>query len=613
MILNIILFSIFKIVFSQPYCEINKNNCIKCNPLTNLCIKCDKDNLIPDENGGCKGQEKCIIGNHYCIECDEDNKLCFQCESGYMPDKNGGCSYTDNCEFSYNGECFKCISDFIIIGIKSGLKICKSLFSEDFKFCEKINYENGKCETCQEGYYLNDGDKHCSKTENCLYSNFGVCNSCNESYYLNRKEELCILKEKEFTLCKETLDGKTCNKCDDDAYFSEDGNCTFSNFCSKAERLTGYCIECISDYYLIYGDVCTKEKNCLKGDIDTGLCDLCKENFYLDIYDRKCKSNQYEEEFLHCIIVNNNECIKCESQYYLGEDKKCSTTENCLESQGGKCIECSENYYLGLDSRCNSVNHCIFSNLYHECLECEDNYFLNLKNKTCMIAEGIFKNCKISNENGNICHICKDNFYNSRLDNLCYDNTNNSNIFYKCLYTDKNGEKCNQCIDNYYLGTGDYLCTKNEGCIFSKNENECKKCDEGFCLDLSNGKCEENDMIWEENKKIYFKCNYTNEEGTKCEECVDGFMVSENGLCFNNNTCEEYIDGICVKCKDNFPGDFMSHCLNSLFGCVEILGENCLKCEDILNFHNCTECVEGYEIGANYYCVPQSQTLNQTY
>ena len=53
-----------------------------------------------------------------------------------------------------------------------------------------------------------------------------------------------------------------------------------------------------------------------------------------------------------------------------------------------------------------------------------------------MKDEGIFKNCKLSNNRGDLCNICKDNYYNSRLDNLCYDNTNKSDIFYKCLYTD---------------------------------------------------------------------------------------------------------------------------------------------------------------------------------
>ena len=149
---------------SDGYFTRNLNVCIKCDDETNgmpgckgKCnfrinrkkkLKCEKDNLIPDENGGCKGQEKCIIGKHYCNGCDKNSKLCEKFEEGDLPDKNGGYSYTDNCEFSYNGECLKYISDFIITGSNYGLKICKSIYSDDFNFCEKINYENGQCEKC---------------------------------------------------------------------------------------------------------------------------------------------------------------------------------------------------------------------------------------------------------------------------------------------------------------------------------------------------------------------------------------------------------------------------------------------------------------------------------
>ena len=44
-------------------------------------------------------------------------------------------------------------------------------------------------------YFLNNGDKHCSKTENCTYSSFGICEYCNDGYYLSKKEELCLKKK----------------------------------------------------------------------------------------------------------------------------------------------------------------------------------------------------------------------------------------------------------------------------------------------------------------------------------------------------------------------------------------------------------------------------------
>ena len=136
----IILFIIYK-SYSFP-CIDSENNCIKCNPLTNLCIKCKSDIYIPDENGGCVGAKKCFTGKNYCDECDFQGELCKKCENGYYPDKNGGCSFTENCQISYKGKCLQCEDNYILIGGSSDLKFCKYKYSEDFKNCKEINKEN---------------------------------------------------------------------------------------------------------------------------------------------------------------------------------------------------------------------------------------------------------------------------------------------------------------------------------------------------------------------------------------------------------------------------------------------------------------------------------------
>ena len=58
------------------------------------------------------------------------------------------------------------------------------------------------------------------------------------------------------------------------------------------------------------------------------------------------------------------------------EDKKCSSTLYCLESENGKCIKYLDNYYLGKDDMCTEVEHCIYSYFY-ECVECEDKLYYN--------------------------------------------------------------------------------------------------------------------------------------------------------------------------------------------------------------------------------------------
>ena len=130
--------------FSEPNCKEGLNNCSKCNPITKLCIKCEKDIYTPDKDGGCENSKKCVLGANHCNECLENEKFCKQCDEGYFPDENGGCSITDNCEISYRGECLKCKENYILIGnmityIIDRNKLCKPSSSDDLKNCKSIN------------------------------------------------------------------------------------------------------------------------------------------------------------------------------------------------------------------------------------------------------------------------------------------------------------------------------------------------------------------------------------------------------------------------------------------------------------------------------------------
>ena len=58
---------IIKTTISNPICKLYVNHCSKCNPKNNLCTRCEEPEiLIPEENGGYKGIQKCILGRNYC-------------------------------------------------------------------------------------------------------------------------------------------------------------------------------------------------------------------------------------------------------------------------------------------------------------------------------------------------------------------------------------------------------------------------------------------------------------------------------------------------------------------------------------------------------------------
>ena len=101
----------------------------------------------------------------------------------------------------------------------------------------------------KDGFYLNSIDNRCTETENCKESSFGLCIQCLYNYYLDKIDNKCKKQENNFSHCKQTLDGKTCETCDECYYFDEDGNCTEANYCSKSDN--GKWKKCISGYYLV--------------------------------------------------------------------------------------------------------------------------------------------------------------------------------------------------------------------------------------------------------------------------------------------------------------------------------------------------------------------------
>ena len=152
-------------------CEENANHCLKCNPVTNLCLRCDLEIYTPDASGGCGNAKHCEAGKNYCSKCNEKEDLCETCEIGYFPDENGGCSFTDNCLISYKGNCLEYSENFILIGNmeeEKGFKFCKFNSSIDFLNCKDINITSGLCDECEEGYFLTLGDSRCTKYQNCF-------------------------------------------------------------------------------------------------------------------------------------------------------------------------------------------------------------------------------------------------------------------------------------------------------------------------------------------------------------------------------------------------------------------------------------------------------------
>ena len=596
------------IFFSTQACVEGENFCSKCNPITKLCVKCQKDIYSPDKSGGCELIRECRLENNYCMECSENGKLCEKCDVGYFPDLNGGCSLIENCEVSYKGECIKCKENYILVGrseedenyeLRNKINYCKALNTDQFHHCIDIYAGTGTCNKCEEGYFLSYSDLKCTKIKNCAYSSYGDCKKCDYGYYFNRKEQACLIQEGNFTNCKISSDGEKCSECDKDTFLDERGICAWSNFCSEGDRY--HCNKCIEGYYLtMINGICTTEEHCMDGRKDLGICTHCKEFYCTDFKDGKCIYNLNDDDYKFCSFSDKGGCYQCIGGAFLTEDGKCVKTSNCKNGLKGNCTQCKDNYYLGLDNKCTNIEKCIYSDNDYNCIECEGNFFYDKVEKICKIGEGKYSNCKYGNENN--CERCKDNYYLNQTDNLCYSNEENE-IFNKCAVSDD--IHCIQCLEGFYLAQRDNKCSLVQNCLVVENENKCLFCEEGYCADGKSGKCEFNFLVISEDKKFMYRCNRTDIESTACEICLDGYELKD-GLCVDERHCSEKNDeGDCIRC-DKIEGDNYEQCLNDVFGCVETMFyENCLECFGLdEEIGTCSRCIEGYEFGKYGFCEP---------
>ena len=389
----------------------------------------------------------------------------------------------------------------------------------------------------------------------------------------------------------------------DEYYKTKDGRLVQTKFCLQADK-NNNCIKCIDGYFLSKDkSACTLEKNCEKGDRNVGLCTQCADNFYFDVKTKKCFSNQDNFDYKFCKQVNEGICTLCEKYYFLDRNHKCTFTENCENSQNSKCIKCINGFYLGIDNKCTDVDKCIYSSS-GECKECLDGFYYDKINKKCRKWKNDFlKNCKSNSLfDEKICEACKDNFYLNRYKNLCLPNTE-KNEFYKCQISNDNGNACAFCVNNYFIGRIDKKCSLIQGCLKSKDEGCCLECDKDFCLD-NNGYCIDNYEIQEEDKKFVYRCSELNKDGDRCSKCEKSDLeINNKGLCYDKIHCEKFEKGNCIKCQKENPDGYYSYCLNKEFGCIDSFHKNCLRCDDVVNLDECTQCDIGYELDKEGNCV----------
>lgn len=233
------------------------------------------------------------------------------------------------------------------------------------KFCiGEINKND--CTSCIKGYTPSYNDKK-------------IIISCTLSSSFNEKNNIC---GENCLTCNS--DEKICSKCKSGYFSPTDG--------SNEEKLN--CIKCLLD-------------NCeeCQGTKNNNICSLCKTNFYaknendiIKYCNKKCQTG-INEQCAYC-DEQKNECINCNSGYYVPDDdenklecRPCSL-ENCKSCHGTKdsniCDTCKDNYESILE------NGVIKS--------CE----IKLSNNKCQIGEG--EKCKTCDETEKLCGSCNPSY-----------------------------------------------------------------------------------------------------------------------------------------------------------------------------------------------------------
>ena len=443
------------------YKNIGDNRCTKTEncyeSVFGVCLKCNDYYYLN------KLEDKCIVQNDYLSHCLEslDGKRCSLCEENYHFDEYGKCIWTN--------------------------------------FCKEEGFL-GKCKKCIDGYYL-ALDGSCTTDKNCYsgYKDLGICNKCINNYYIDFKDGKCKsnLDDDNFIYCIKA-DGK-CIECQYERYLGLDDKCSISKNCAESER--GICNECKDGYYLGLDNYCTNVKNCLYSNYYD--CIECINNYYYDRKENLCK--EITSNFTNCKYTYDGiNCERCHNNYYLNQtDHLCYSNEEqgdfykckITDENATLCSFCIDDYYLGHeDKKCSRIWGCELSENENKCLECNEFYCLNVKTGQCEDNEEIskeeqiiFYRCSKTNDEGNSCEICVNN-YTVNENGLCIDKN-------ACIERDETGKclQCNNDESNTFCLNDQFECVETyaDNCLECNNIfnfDICTKCANGFELDES-GNC----------------------------------------------------------------------------------------------------------------------------
>ncbi len=301
----------------------------------------------------------------------------------------------------------------------------------------------------------------------------------------------------------------------------------------------------------------------------------------------------------NCAICNpfSNLCVKCEKSIYKPDIKGgCELSKTCVLGQnycnecniaGNLCSLCENGHYPDKNGGCSTTDNCEVS-FKGECLQCNEDYYLvgSSSFKFCKYkyAED-FKNCKKIDSETGLCKECNNGFYMSTSDKKCIETDHCEESLYGI---------CTLCKGGYYLDKRDDTCKDWKlltNCKISLDGEVCDECLNGFYLS-EDGKC------------VITNFCEKSDKSSKCIKCIKNYFISQN-ICTNDENCNlgNKDFGICTSCKSSFYLDAdQNKCIsnqeNNDF-------KNCFKAESGI----CTSCISSYSLTEDSKCIQDKNCL----
>ncbi|WAR16678.1 TENX-like protein [Mya arenaria] len=496
-----------------------------------------------------------VICTQECSKCqccaDGEHTKCYN--EGYC---NNGCidgRYGNNCEY-------KCTS-----------KNCLRCYRNDGNYCSKCTsgyylkdydcYNCGPqcqscssygCNSCNDGYWGNTCDTKCAPNcSSCIKSN-GKCLSCNSGYYVyNGKCTACG------TNCAVCGSGG-CTSCHDGYWRSTcDENCAQN--CALCRKSDGYCLSCGSGYYL-YNDKCTAcGINCaVCGSIG---CTSCHDGYWGSTCDENCAQNCSS-----CSKSNGN-CLYCDSGHYLNNTFCYACGTDCSYCDSTGCQACYNGYWgstcgSSCDQRC-SESKCEQSNGY--CLSCSPGYWGNMCEISCDY------HCLACTKRNGKCLSCENGYWGHPCTECSRD---------MCV----NQLDCELCTNISFFADGGVCCLCSlDNCVSCAKDVDtvnCRICQHGYYPQI-NGKCElcnpycfKNECdsssgiclhgcingYWNQtcDKECKPECSSCNQADGSCTQCKNNTQYGPSCIMECSTTCKNSI------CEIN--GNCTNGCIKNTFG-----------------------------------------------